>query len=271
MSVVARSKESRTRAEQGGAVLIVETIEELPPMDGVVVAAITTEHANVIDAVAAAQSCAIYCEKPLCTDADQADRLAADHEGRLFVMDKWRYHPGILEVARIAQSGELGAVQALHMRRVSVSNPHADVDTVWTHAPHDVSIAIEILGELPPAKFATEEHTAAGRIGLNATLGGPPWVTIEVSDAAPGHRRELRMVCAEGSVQLDGGWAEGISVRRIDASEDEVRATPGELPLLAELRAFIEHLKGGPPPKSSAAEAALQVRRIVELGEIALQ
>jgi hypothetical protein len=43
----------------------------------------------------------------------------------------------------------------------------------------------------------------------------------------------------------------------------------GELPLLAELRAFVEHLGGGPPPKSSAAEGAAVVRTIATLRELA--
>jgi predicted dehydrogenase len=77
------------------------------------------------------------------------------------------------------------------------------------------------------------------------------------------------MVCEGGSVQLDGGWAESITVRRNGAAEDEVRPTAGELPLLAELQAFVEHLHGGPAPKSSVADAALQVRRLEEMGEAA--
>ena len=38
-----------------------------------------------------------------------------------------------------------------------------------------------------------------------------------------------------------------------------------ELPLLRELRAFLDHLDGGPPPRSSAAEGAAIVRTISEL------
>jgi hypothetical protein len=37
------------------------------------------------------------------------------------------------------------------------------------------------------------------------------------------------------------------------------------MPLLAELGAFLDHVRGGPRPKSSAAEATLMVRRIAEI------
>ena len=46
--------------------------------------------------------------------------------------------------------------------------------------------------------------------------------------------------------------------------------TPGELPLLAELRAFVEHLGGGPPPKSSAREGAEIVAVIERLRRLVL-
>ena len=42
-----------------------------------------------------------------------------------------------------------------------------------------------------------------------------------------------------------------------------------ELPLLRELRAFVEHLRGGPPPRSSAREGAEIVETIAELRSLA--
>jgi hypothetical protein len=40
--------------------------------------------------------------------------------------------------------------------------------------------------------------------------------------------------------------------------------------LLRELRAFLEHLDGGPPPKSSAAEAVADVSAVELLRDLAL-
>ena len=65
---------------------------------------------------------------------------------------------------------------------------------------------------------------------------------------------------------LAGGWDEHVSVYRADSNAEEERIeTPGELPLLSELRAFVEHLAGGRPPRSSAAEGVLVVETIAEL------
>ena len=45
--------------------------------------------------------------------------------------------------------------------------------------------------------------------------------------------------------------------------------TPGELPLLAEVRTFVEHLAGGPPPRSSAAEGLAVVEALAALRRMA--
>jgi predicted dehydrogenase len=42
-----------------------------------------------------------------------------------------------------------------------------------------------------------------------------------------------------------------------------------ELPLLRELRAFLDHLDGGPPPLSSAADGAAIVDALATLRELA--
>jgi predicted dehydrogenase len=266
---VARSEFSQANAREFGARSIVESVEKLPRLDAAVAAPIVTRHAAVIERLAAHTTGPIFSEKPLTADVEEAERLARALPDRLFVMDKWRYHAGILELARLAGSGTLGEVRGIASRRVSTRNPHPDVNTLWTHAPHDFTIALEVLGEIPPLQSAVGEVVAGELRGATAIFGAATWMTIEVSDNAPDHRRETRVIGSEAAVILDGGWAEHVTVRRFDGAPDERIETPGELPLLAELRAFVEHVGGGPAPKSSAAEGLLVVRRVQELIDIA--
>jgi predicted dehydrogenase len=269
--VVARSEESRQRARDGGAAEIVASVASLDRLDGVVVATPTSTHAEVVEEVLGF-GVPVYVEKPLTAGTASARRLAAAAPDRLFVMDKWRYHAGVRELARIASSGELGRVVGLHSRRVTLGHRYSDVDTVWIHAPHDLAIALEVLGELPAPRQAVPELVGGELAGMTAILGEAPWMVVEVSTLAPAHRRELRLVCEGGVAQLDGGYAETIAVGRLGAiSEEGVerRPIPGELPLLAELRAFVGHLRGGPPPLSSAADAAAIVATLEEMISLA--
>jgi predicted dehydrogenase len=266
--VVARAAESRGRAEEGGAASIVASVEELPEIDGAVVASSTITHAEVAEAFLG-RGVPVFVEKPLTADVAEAERLAAIEDGRLFVMDKWRYHPGVEALADIARSGELGSVVGLRSTRVSWGHRFDDVDTVWIHAPHDLAIALEILGTVPPARSAVGERADGSLRGILAFLGDDRWFAVEISATAAERRREIKLVCEKGVAWLADAYADHIAVAPTGVDEPERRIVSTELPLLRQLRAFVEHLDGGPPPRSSAAEGVEIVRRIAELRALA--
>jgi predicted dehydrogenase len=143
------------------------------------------------------------------------------------------------------------------------------VDASWVLAPHDLSIALEILGELPEARTAVADTNGDEVNGLVGLLGEEPWVWLEVSVRSPEHRREVRLVCELGVALLEDGYSDHVLVHRNGADEPERHEISTELPLVRELRAFVEHLQGGPPPRSSGAEGAIVVRRIAELRALA--
>jgi len=265
VSVVARSAESRARAE--GAETVVGSLAELPQVDGIVVATPTSTHAEVTEE-ALARGVPVFVEKPLTDDPVAAERLAAAGE-RLFVMDKWRYHPGVELLAGLAREGSLGGVRGLLTTRIGWGNAHDDVDAAWILAPHDLSIALEVLGELPEARAAVGEVTERGIELLVGLLGERPWHRLEISARSPQRRREVTLVCELGVASLADGYSDHVLVQRNGTTEAERVEISTELPLLRELRAFVEHLEGGPPPRSSAAEGALVVRRIAELRALA--
>jgi predicted dehydrogenase len=274
VSVVARSEESRRRAQDGGAVAVVDRPEALPRVAGVVVAAPTETRPALIEALLE-RGCPIFTEKPLASDLPSAERLTWMAAGRLFVMDKWRYHPGVETLAEIARSGELGPVRGLRLSRVQWGNPHADVDGVWNLAPHDLAIALEILGHLPEPRGAVAEHSGAFAESLVGLLGEDPWVVMEVSTRSPERRRDLRLHCREGVAFLEEGCGDTVAIVRTTgsgASESAVaerRRVSTELPLFRELRVFVDHLRGGPPPCSSAIEGLDIVRALTRLRELA--
>lgn len=268
--VVVRSAANVSEARRLGADQIVPSVADLPRLDGVVVATPTSTHADVLDEVLPL-GVPVYVEKPLTLDTESADRLAATAGDRLFVMDKWRHHPGVQLLARIAREGELGPVIGLRTARIGWGNPH-EVDPVWILAPHELSIGLEILGTLPAPRDAVFD-TANGEItGLTAMLGHRPWQVLEVSSRSERRSREMRLMCEGGHAVLADPYDDHVKVYAGTAKvqpEPEHRPISTELPLLRELRAFVEHLGGGPPPASSAADGAAIVRTLVALRAIA--
>jgi len=272
VTVVARSEASRARAREGGAEALVRSVEELPSLAGAVVATPTATHAGVLEQLLP-RGIPLFVEKPMAHEAARARELARSGAGRLFVMDKWRYHPGIELLASLARSGELGEVLALRTTRMQWGNSHADVDCIWTLAPHDLAICLEILGGLPEPRAAFAQTSAGGAVGLVGILGSNPSVIFELSARSGRHRREVRLHCSGGTAVLDDAYATCVEIATgtPDGGKPRIerRAVPETMPLYLELEAFVRHLDGGPPPKSSAAEGALIVETIAALRRLA--
>lgn len=274
VAVVAQSEATRQNAVQGGAAGLYARINELPPVDGVVVATTTSSHAAVIEELLPLDV-PIFVEKPMTSDAASAIRLAGRAPDRLFVMDKWRYHPGVELLAQIVRSSELGPVLGLRTTRVGWGLPHPDTDAIWILAPHDLAIALELLGRVPPPRSAVADRWDGRPTGLLAVLGRDPWFVFEVSARDRKRRREIRLLCRDGVAVLSDSYDNHVQIARgpahdsDEASHVEDRPISTELPLLQELRAFIAFLDGGPPPRSSAAEGAAIVQTIADLRSLA--
>jgi predicted dehydrogenase len=273
VSVVLPSDRNRAFALAAGAGSVVRTVDDLPAVHGIVVASPTTTHEDVVRSVLG-RLVPIYVEKPLTDRSRTARELAGVAGDRLFVMHKWRYHPGIEALGAIAKSGELGRVVGLRCTRIGWGNPHGDVDGIWMLAPHDISIALEVLGHIPDPRSAVAERLHGTITGLVAILGVDPWLATDLSTSAGVQRREVRLIASEGIASLSDAYSDHVVVTRGSVHgrvtrEDDPRPISTELPLLRELRAFLHHLEGGPPPKSSAQEGAAEVHAISQMRRLA--
>ena len=242
-------------------------------LDGFIVATPTATHAEVVESLLS-YGVPIFVEKPLTPSVEAARRLVRLAGERIFVMDKWRYHPGIEALRDQARSGALGDIRAVRSFRLGWGNPHRDVDAIWILIPHDFAIAYEILGYLPAAQAAYTSLRGNAGSDLVAVLGGHQGcaVVAEISAFHPISRRAVTVIGTKGSAQLGDSYDDRIFLA---AAGSPAGAKPIEIPLSAEmplrreLTAFLAHIDGGPPPRSSAAEGLLVVERIAEIRRLA--
>ena len=250
VAVVARSADSRARAEQGGAAGIVPAIHSLPHVQGAVVATSSSSHADVVEELLE-RRIPVFVEKPMTMDLSSAQRLSREAADRVFVMHKWRYHPGVEAIAEVAKTGELGAIIGLRTTRFGWSTRNREDDPVWYLAPHDLSIAMEILGTIPKPVSAVAQTIESKPVAMLATLGRRPWLTIDISARSPEHRRRIELVAENGSVVLPGSYSEHIEIFKgpilagAETPEPELRPISTEMPLLRELRGSWSTLGAG--------------------------
>jgi predicted dehydrogenase len=257
--------QARAQAERAGARVLPDA-SAIPPADGYVVASPTSQHVVCIRQVLGRRR-PIFVEKPLSSDPSAARSLLGQGAD-IYVMDKWRYHPGVQALRTIAASGELGRVVGLKTTRVQWGQPHHDVDAIWILAPHDLSIGKEVLGSIPDLRSCVLERYQGAAQGLLAVFGDYPWFVVDVSACRLGARREIRLVCEQGIATLEEALADHITIVRGatgSAPRSEPRSIETHMPLYRELEVFVGYLNGGPPPLSSLGEAVATVELIARM------
>jgi predicted dehydrogenase len=273
--VVVPGEQARHAALADGALSAHARLSDIERVDGYVVAVPSSLHADVLmDLVPSGKP--VFVEKPLATDLDASRRLVEVMGDRLFVMDKWRYHPGVIKLGEMVRSGDLGRILSVRSFRLGWDNPHRDVDAVWILMPHDLSIALHLLGHLPAPRLATTLGAHGMGNDLFAVLQDGPadaLVAMEISSNHPVSRRAVTVIGSEASAQLGDSYDDHIVLARgvpgKAAGKPELIPIGKDMPLLAELKAFLAYLTGGPPPLSPARDGLLVVERVVALRRLA--
>ncbi len=96
----------------------------------------------------------VFVEKPLCLSAEEGRGLVAlaKERGRILMVGHllW-YHPAILKLKSLIESGELGRIQYIYSNRLNLGKIRREENILWSFAPHDISVILGLLGEMPNA------------------------------------------------------------------------------------------------------------------------
>ena len=122
-----------------------------PVVQGVVVAAPAETHAAMVrECLMAGKD--VYVEKPLCLSADEGSDLAALARSKdriLMVGHLLWYHPVVVRLKSLIESGELGKILYIYSNRLNLGKLRREENVLWSFAPHDISLIIGLLGEIP--------------------------------------------------------------------------------------------------------------------------
>lgn len=124
---------------------------QLPGVQAVVIAAPAVQHYELAKR-ALLQGKDVFVEKPLAlhlNDGEELVEIARKRSRILMVGHLLHYHPAIIELRRLLDTGELGRIEYLSSSRLNLGKLRTEEDILWSFAPHDISAILHLLGESP--------------------------------------------------------------------------------------------------------------------------
>jgi predicted dehydrogenase len=152
----------------------------------------------------------VLVEKPLAlrgSEAMELVQLAAEKKCVLMVGHTFEYNPAVRRIKEFLDEGALGEVYYLYSQRLNLGRVRQDVDVVWNLAPHDVSIIMALLGELPLAVAArgiTRVQDGIADVAfLDLEFPGGVAAHVQVSWLDPSKVRRMTVVGSKKMVVYD--------------------------------------------------------------------
>ncbi len=294
--IVDASAEARATAQRlygcQGVATLAEALAD-PQVDAVVLATpARTHHALATAAMNAGKH--VFIEKPLAMSVAEGQAmvdLAAQQQCVLMVGHVFEYNPAVHYIKRAIDAGELGEVYYLYSRRVNLGRVQSDINALWSIAPHDISIALHLLGQSPEAVSCHGAACLNGQVEdvifLTLHFPGNVLCHIHVSWLDPSKTRELTVVGSRKMIVYDDVAAEG-KVRIYDKGayrkgdpiygEFQYKLHSGDIlipridmqePLRLECAHFIECIRQGKQPLTDGANG-LRVVSVLEAGQKSL-
>ena len=257
--------------------------------DAVIVASPAGSHAAVARrCIEAGKPCLV--EKPFALsvrDAEAVAALAAERKVPVLAGHLLVFHAAVDRLRALIQGGELGKVFYLYGLRVNLGQVRQDENALWSFGPHDVSVALHLLGEAPTRVAAHGKSYLQPKIEdvvfLTMEFASGVLAHVQLSWLDPHKERKLTVVGAKKMVVFDdmepreklriydkgvdrppeyGSFGESLAIREGDIFIPRI---PTIEPLAAELAHFVRVARGTEPPRAGAgAEDGVRVVRVLE-------
>ena len=236
----------------------------------------------------------VFVEKPLASSKAEADALIklADDVNRVVMCGHtFLYSPPVRAVKELLRRGELGEIYFISSSRVNLGLHQRDVSVLWDLGPHDFSILLYWLEEMP---------NWVGAVGRDSVVKGIPDVAfvnlgfpsgtiahVELSWLAPSKLRRTVIVGSEKMVVYDDSSTEPLRVfdsgvtyqdpetfgqyhlsyRTGDITSPRLETTE---PIAVEMAEFLDAVRVGTSPEGNS-ELAANVVQLIEAAEVSLE
>ncbi|MBV9491803.1 MAG: Gfo/Idh/MocA family oxidoreductase [Verrucomicrobia bacterium] len=238
----------------------------------------------------------VLIEKPMATSAGECEELIAIAEQKglvLMVGHTFLYSAPVRKIAEIIQAGDVGDIRYINSRRLNLGLFQKDINVAWDLAPHDISIILHILGELPQVvNCQGNAHVTPGIedvTNISLTFRHKRFATIQSSWLEPRKIREMTIVGTRRMIVYDDLQTHeklriyDVRVERpphydtfadfhysYHYGDSYIPHIKQEEPLKTECQHFLECIEKGCSPLTSGYEG-LELVRILEAASLSLK
>lgn len=224
----------------------------------------------------------VFVEKPLALEVPEGRELIdlAESQGRILMVGHiLQYHPAVLKLKELVDSGKLGKIQYVYSNRLNIGKIRSEENILWSFAPHDISVILLLLGEMPI------EVSAHGGNYLQSHVTDVTLTSLSFAGGVKGHifvswlhpfKEQMLVVVGDKKMAVFDDvskdrklvlyphridWVERIPVAR-KAEGETVPVEAGE-PLKAECAHFLECIRNRRQPRTDGNEG-LRVLQVLE-------
>jgi len=133
-----------------------QNVLQNPDIDAVVIATPAETHFKMAKMALLANK-HVFVEKPLAlfvNEAEELQQLALSQDLKLMIGHILLYHPAIIKLKEIVNSGELGKINYIYSNRLNLGKIRSEENILWSFAPHDISAMLFLLDEMPSQVIA---------------------------------------------------------------------------------------------------------------------
>jgi UDP-2-acetamido-3-amino-2,3-dideoxy-glucuronate N-acetyltransferase len=126
----------------------------------------------------------VFVEKPLALEVEQGEELVELAEKRkkiLLVGHLLEYHPAVIKLKELVDKGVLGKLNYIYSNRLNLGKFRVEENILWSFAPHDISIILLLLSEMP------QEISAHGGYYLHHDIADVTLTTLSFKKGVGAH------------------------------------------------------------------------------------
>jgi predicted dehydrogenase len=187
-----------------------------PAVDAVIIATPVNTHYDLA-ARALRAGKHVFVEKPLAPSSELADELvdmATEQDRILMCGHTFLYSPPVRAIKRMISEDKLGDIYFISSSRVNLGLHQRDVSVIWDLGPHDFSILLYWLSEMPVSVRAVGRDSIVKGIAdvafVTMTFGSGIIANVELSWLAPSKLRRTVLVGSERMAIYDDGAPEPV-------------------------------------------------------------